>query len=143
VATGYHAIEFLLWGQDLNGTGPGAGNRPWTDYSRTACSNGHCERRGQYLLAASALLVDDLAWMVQQWARGGRARKQLAADGGVSAILTGLGSLSYGELAGERMKLGLLRHDPEAEHDCFSDDTHNSHYDDVLGTRAVYLGASA
>ena len=26
VATGYHAIEFLLWGQDLNGTGPGAGN---------------------------------------------------------------------------------------------------------------------
>ena len=28
VATGYHAIEFLLWGQDLNGTGPGAGNRP-------------------------------------------------------------------------------------------------------------------
>jgi putative iron-regulated protein len=54
-----------------------------------------------------------------------------------------LGSLSYGELAGERMKLGLLRHDPEAEHDCFSDDTHNSHYYDVLGTRAVYLGASA
>ena len=32
VATGYHAIEFLLWGQDLNGTGPGAGNRPYTDY---------------------------------------------------------------------------------------------------------------
>jgi putative iron-regulated protein len=32
VATGYHAIEFLLWGQDLNGTGPGAGNRPFTDY---------------------------------------------------------------------------------------------------------------
>lgn len=28
VATGYHAIEFLLWGQDLNGTNPGAGNRP-------------------------------------------------------------------------------------------------------------------
>ena len=28
VASGYHAIEFLLWGQDLNGTGPGAGARP-------------------------------------------------------------------------------------------------------------------
>ena len=25
VATGYHAVEFLLWGQDLNATGPGAG----------------------------------------------------------------------------------------------------------------------
>ena len=35
VATGYHAIEFLLWGQDLNGTGPGAGSRPWTDFSIT------------------------------------------------------------------------------------------------------------
>ncbi|MDB5536722.1 MAG: peptidase, partial [Devosia sp.] len=30
VATGYHAIEFLLWGQDLHGTGPGAGERPFT-----------------------------------------------------------------------------------------------------------------
>ncbi|MDX1319391.1 MAG: imelysin family protein, partial [Oceanospirillum sp.] len=27
VATGYHAIEFLLWGQDLNGTRTGAGER--------------------------------------------------------------------------------------------------------------------
>lgn len=37
VATGYHAIEFLLWGQDMHGTGPGAGERPYTDYdSRTA-----------------------------------------------------------------------------------------------------------
>ena len=41
VATGYHAIEFLLWGQDLNGNGPGAGNRPWTDYATgDACTNG-------------------------------------------------------------------------------------------------------
>ena len=33
VARGYHAIEFLLWGQDLNGTEPGAGERPYTDYA--------------------------------------------------------------------------------------------------------------
>lgn len=39
VATGYHAIEFLLWGQDLNGTGPGAGERPWTDFSQDQCTN--------------------------------------------------------------------------------------------------------
>jgi putative iron-regulated protein len=143
VATGYHAIEFLLWGQDLNGTGPGAGKRPWTDYSLKACSNGHCKRRGQYLLAASDLLVDDLAWMTKQWAKGGEARTQLLAqgpDGGLSMMLTGMGSLSYGELAGERMKLGLLLHDPEEEHDCFSDNTHNSHYYDVVGLRNVYFG---
>ena len=51
-----------------------------------------------------------------------------------------MGSLSYGELAGERMKLGLLLHDPEEEHDCFSDNTHNSHYYDVIGIRNVYTG---
>ena len=68
VATGYHAIEFLLWGQDLNGTGPGAGNRPWTDYSRTSCTHGNCDRRGQYLIAASELLVEDLAWIARQFA---------------------------------------------------------------------------
>src|SRR5690606_28830704 len=55
-------------------------------------------------------------------------------------ILTGLGSLSYGELAGERMKLGLMLNDPEEEHDCFSDNTHNSHYYDVVGMLAVYHG---
>ncbi|MEO0565671.1 MAG: imelysin family protein, partial [Chloroflexota bacterium] len=46
VATGYHAIEFLLWGQDLNGHGPGAGNRLWTDYAEgDACTGGNCDRR--------------------------------------------------------------------------------------------------
>ena len=37
VASGYHAIEFLLWGQDLNGTNPGAGARPATDYDVNDC----------------------------------------------------------------------------------------------------------
>ena len=55
-------------------------------------------------------------------------------------MLTGLGSLSYGELAGERMKLGLLLHDPEEEHDCFSDNTHNSHFYDQVGMMNVYTG---
>ncbi len=55
-------------------------------------------------------------------------------------MLTGMGSLSYGELAGERMKLGLMLHDPEEEQDCFSDNTYNSHYNDVVGIRGVYVG---
>ena len=49
--------------------------------------------------------------------------------------------MSYGELAGERMKLGLLLHDPEEEHDCFSDNTANSHYYDGKGIQNVYLGS--
>jgi putative iron-regulated protein len=143
VATGYHAIEFLLWGQDLNGTGPGAGNRQWTDYARQGCSNSNCDRRGQYLQVVTQMLVDDLAHIVKQWGTDGAARKALTAkglDAGISMILTGIGSLSYGELAGERMKLGLLLHDPEEEHDCFSDNTHNSHYNNVVGMLNVYGG---
>jgi putative iron-regulated protein len=135
VATGYHAIEFLLWGQDLNGTGPGAGNRPYTDYSTAA----HADRRAEYLDAATDLLVTDLEEMVADWQEGGAARKALE-EAGLPAIFTGMGSLSFGELAGERMKLGLLLHDPEEEHDCFSDNTYNSHLYDAVGIRNVYLG---
>ncbi|TNC74741.1 imelysin family protein [Rubellimicrobium roseum] len=143
VARGYHAIEFLLWGQDLNGHGPGAGDRPWTDYAQGAdCTNGNCDRRADYLRAATQLLVDDLAWMAAQWAEGGAAREAVTTDpqAGLQAMLTGMGSLSYGEQAGERMRLGLMLNDPEEEHDCFSDNTHNSHYYDGLGVQNVYLG---
>jgi Uncharacterized iron-regulated protein len=144
VATGYHAIEFLLWGQDLNGTGPGAGNRPFTDFAKgDACTNGNCDRRAEYLASASKLLLADLEEMVGNWAEGGAARTHLQGldeKAGLSAMLTGMGSLSYGELAGERMKLGLLLHDPEEEHDCFSDNTHASHLNDAIGIRDVYLG---
>ncbi|MFB9909961.1 imelysin family protein [Rhizobium paknamense] len=142
VATGYHAIEFLLWGQDLNGTGPGAGNRPYTDYDTKNCTGGHCDRRAEYLKSASTLLVKDLQEMVDAWTPEGEATKTLLDDpkAGITAILTGMGSLSYGELAGERMKLGLLLHDPEEEHDCFSDNTYNSHYYDAVGIRSAYIG---
>ncbi|WP_375688625.1 imelysin family protein [Pseudooceanicola sp. LIPI14-2-Ac024] len=143
VASGYHAIEFLLWGQDLNGTEHGAGDRPWTDYAQGAdCTGGNCDRRAAYLTAATELLVSDLEWMAGQWAEGGDARAAVTGDevAGLTAMLTGMGSLSYGEQAGERMKLGVMLNDPEEEHDCFSDNTHNSHYYDGLGIRNVYFG---
>lgn len=143
VASGYHAIEFLLWGQDLNGTGPGAGARPFTDFAvGDACTGGNCDRRVAYMQSATDLLVSDLEFMVAQWTADGAGRAAVTADpnAGLMAILTGMGSLSYGEQAGERMKLGLMLNDPEEEHDCFSDNTHNSHFYDGLGIRNVYLG---
>src|SRR5882672_9870722 len=143
VATGYHAIEFLLWGQDLHGTGPGAGERPASDYDLANCTHGNCDRRAAYLTVATQLLISDLKEMEADWAADGAARKQLAeggTDAGLTKILTGLGSLSYGELAGERMKLGLMLHDPEQEHDCFSDNTHNSHFYDEVGMMNIYYG---
>jgi putative iron-regulated protein len=143
VASGYHAIEFMLWGQDLNGTNPGAGNRPATDFATgEACTNGNCDRRAAYLQSATDLLVADLTEMVDNWDADGPARAAVTADPqkGILAILTGMGSLSYGELAGERIKLGLMLNDPEEEQDCFSDNTHNSHFYDGVGIRNVYLG---
>ncbi len=143
VARGYHAIEFLLWGQDLNGTEHGAGDRPFTDYVQGEdCTNGNCDRRADYLTSATELLVSDLEYMAGQWAEGGEAREAVLANEGegLIAILTGMGSLSYGELAGERMRLGVMLNDPEEEHDCFSDNTHNSHYYDGLGIQNAYLG---
>ena len=142
VATGYHAIEFLLWGQDLNGVGPGGGARPYTDYDVANCTGGHCARRAAYLIAATELLITDLEDIVATWSEGGEARTRLSGDAsvGLSAALTGMGSLSYGELAGERMKLGVMLHDPEEEQDCFSDNTHNAHYYAGLGIRNVWHG---
>jgi putative iron-regulated protein len=143
VATGYHAVEFLLWGQDLNGHGDGAGDRPFTDFVQgDACTGGNCDRRVDYLVAATDLLVSDLEWMAAQWAEGGAARTTLLADeqAGLSAMLTGMGSLSYGETAGERMRLGLMLNDPEEEHSCFADNTHNDHFFNGVGVRNVYLG---
>ncbi|MBC2768738.1 imelysin family protein [Pusillimonas minor] len=154
VATGYHAVEFLLWGQDLNGTGPApagatgspqarhAGNRPYTDFDLANCTGGNCDRRARYLQVVTQMLVDDLKEMVSYWQPGGKAREAVQADAktGLVAMLTGLGSLSYGELAGERIKLGLILHDSEEEHDCFSDNTHNAHYYNQVGMMNVYLG---
>ncbi|MCT4609468.1 MAG: peptidase [Pelagimonas sp.] len=142
VATGYHAIEFLLWGQDLNGTEHGAGARPASDFDTANCTGGNCDRRVAYLTAATDLLISDLEDAVANWSEGGQGRTDVTtdADKGIIMAFTGMGSLSYGEQAGERMKLGLLLNDPEEEHDCFSDNTHNSHYFDGLGIRNVYTG---
>ncbi|BCJ91511.1 peptidase [Terrihabitans soli] len=144
VAIGYHAIEFLLWGQDLNGTDKGAGDRKASDYDTANCTNGNCDRRRDYLKAATDLLVKDLEDMSASWGKDGEARKDVTgkeANEGLATILTGIGSLSYGELAGERIKLGLILHDPEEEHDCFSDNTHNSHFYDEQGMIAIYKGS--
>jgi putative iron-regulated protein len=154
VATGYHVIEFLLWGQDVNGTGPApadrtgtpqerhSGNRPHTDFDPSHCTGGQCERRGDYLKVAVRLLVDDLEDVVELWQEAGQARQDVVLDPrvGLSAMLTGLGSLSYGELAGERMKLGLLLNDAEGEQDDFSDNTHNAHFYNQVGMMNVYNG---
>ncbi len=144
VASGYHAIEFLLWGQDLNGTAPGAGERPYTDYIEGEdCSNGHCDRRRSYLKAVTELLVSDLEDMVKRWQPGGSLHTrytEMTEDEVMRSIVFSIGSLSLGELAGERMKVPLEASSTEDEHDCFSDNTHHSHYYNALGMQNLFMG---
>lgn len=146
VATGYHAIEFLLWGQDLNGTQGGAGDRPYTDFVQgQGCTHGNCDRRAAYLLAVTDLLISDLTEMVSQWAPD-QAHNYYAEfialpeNIALKRILYGMGSLSLGELAGERMKVALEANSPEDEQDCFSDNTHYAHYYNAKGVQNIYLG---
>lgn len=146
VATGYHAIEFLLWGQDLHGHALGAGERPYTDYVEgDGCTHGNCDRRRQYLAAATQLLVDDLQYMAGQWQPGDNDNYRetflsLAPSQALARIFYGMGSLSLGELGGERIKVALEANSTEDEHDCFSDNTHWSHYYNGLGIENIFLG---
>lgn len=144
VASGYHAIEFLLWGQDLNGTAAGAGERPYTDFAvGENCTHGHCQRRRDYLQAATTLLVKDLEDMSARWQKGGDLHAKyinLPPEQVMTNIVFSIGSLSLGELAGERMKVALEANSTEDEHDCFSDNTHYSHYYNALGMQNLFMG---
>ncbi|CAM1344417.1 imelysin family protein [Tenacibaculum amylolyticum] len=124
VTLGYHAIEFLLWGQDS--TDPSAkmaGQRPYTDYTTAA----NADRRGQYLQIATEILVEDLKSVADQWKSGAAYRNfflGLSKDDAIDKILTGAAKLSKGELAGERMATAVENQNQEDEHSCFSDNTH-------------------
>ena len=139
ISTGWHAIEFLLWGQDLSEAGPGA--RSFEDYVPGKGAN--AERRSRYLKVVTELLVDDLSAMVKAWAPGAknyRAAFEKQGQEAVRKIIVGLGSLSRGELAGERLEVALNSQDQEDEHSCFSDNTHRDAVTNAKGIQNVWLG---
>jgi putative iron-regulated protein len=143
ISTGYHAIEFLLWGQDLNGAGPG--NRPYTDYvTGSGGTAANQTRRGEYLLVVTDLLVENLQQLVNEWKPGSNNfRKDFnnaPADSAIAKIILGMGSLSGGELAGERMQVALNTKNQEDEHSCFSDNTHNDIVYDAKSIDNVFFG---
>jgi putative iron-regulated protein len=141
VSTGYHAIEFLLWGQDTDPAGPGT--RPHTDYIAGGTAP-NPDRRGLYLTLVAELLVDDLTTVTDAWAPGGDnyAGELLAIDRreALRRILQGMGSLSGSELSGERMGTALDNRDQEDEHSCFSDNTHRDLRANAISIQNVYLG---
>ncbi|QEE49803.1 hypothetical protein FUA48_09455 [Flavobacterium alkalisoli] len=143
ISTGYHAIEFLLWGQDL--TAPAdmiPGQRPYTDFvdGGTAINQ---DRRRDYLNVVADLLTDHLSYLVDQWKEGGAYRNvflALSEDTALQNMYLGITTLAAAELAVERMDVALANMDQEDEHSCFSDNTHRDIYLNFKGVYNVYKG---
>jgi putative iron-regulated protein len=147
VTTGIHAVEFMLWGSDFNGTEAGSGERPASDFAIDGmCADSDCERRSQYLGAATDLLVDDLTEMTDEWSPTAKTtsgtlaynflNSPLALDYMVGSMIT----MATDELASARMGSGLGLGDPEEEHDCFSDLSHIAIYHNFQGVKNAFYG---
>ena len=138
VSTGWHAIEFLLWGQDMDAVGPGA--RPVEDYT----TNENADRRATYLAVSSDTLLTHLQEMVDAWAPGQANYRAdfiaMPADEALANIITGAGALSAGELAGERINVAYSELSEEDEHSCFSDNTKADIIGNAMGVRMVMTG---
>ncbi len=143
IALGFHAIEFLLWGQDFNDDGPGS--RPHTDYVKEGTAP-NPERRGDYLRIVTEILAEDLERMVKAWdlekptSYASRMVSEPPLEG-LLKIITGIGMLASDELSGERMAVAYDTADQEDEQSCFSDTTHLDLIANAEGIRNVYLGA--
>lgn len=139
ISDGYHAIEFLLWGQALQPIGPG--QRPATDYMAGG-PRPNVDRRTAYLRAAIQGVIAHLTAVRDQWAPAATYRTGFIAGGkdSVALALTGLGKLSKGELAGERINAPYASKSRRDQHDCFSSDTLTDYNRDALGIQAMYLG---
>ena len=136
VSTGWHAIEFLLWGQD--NSLETAGQRKYTDYIAGKNNN---DRRRDYLLKVSELLLEHLRWLDSQWKPNGSGRQDfLSKNSPGSDILTGIATLAGFELSSERIATALDSGDPEDEHSCFSDQTHLDIKANFNGIKNIYLG---
>jgi putative iron-regulated protein len=144
ISTGYHAIEFLLWGQDVDDDGPG--NRPFTDYVTGAMGTAaNQDRRGQYLATVSDLLVENLQTLVDAWDPDGDDNYRaeflaLEPAEALGKIMSGMIILSGFETGSERLQAALEAGDQEEEHSCFSDNTHRDMVQDVRGVRNVWMG---
>lgn len=164
VSSGYHAIEFLLWGQDqdyANFTedkithGPMvAGQRPITDFTTDKLA----KRRLDYLNAAADKLVTDIDVVTNAWAdkvegnkglyraallgqlKGKQASKNIAGDEALRNIFAGMGMFIKSELANERIAVAVLTPSEEDEHSCFSDNTHRDIAQNFKGFKNVLMG---
>lgn len=169
VATGYHAIEFLLWGQDQDygnfmedKVTPGAmtaGQRPLSDFT----TDPFAARRLDYLNVATEKLVNDLETVTKAWDKniskncakdatgcyrgallgelqGKDSKKNIASKAALKDIIAGMGTFMKSELANERIAVAVLTPSEEDEHSCFSDNTHRDIAQNYAGFKNVLMG---
>ena len=157
VATGYHAVEFLLWGQDQDYAnfmkdavthGPMvAGERPLSDYT----TDKNADRRKAYLNAATAKIVSDLEVVSSAWREGAAYRnallnkakessRNIAPQKALKQIFKGMGVFIKSEVANERIAIAVLTPSEEDEHSCFSDNTHRDIAANYQGFKNILLG---
>jgi putative iron-regulated protein len=139
VCTGWHAIEFMLWGRDLSESGPGA--RPAADF--VDAKSPHAARRREYLLEITDMLCEDLVRLEKAWAADSdNHRKRFVAEPerSMRSIITGPSLLVGFEMTGERLAVPLETRDQEEEHSCFSDTTHIDYRSNIRGVAAVLRG---
>jgi putative iron-regulated protein len=161
VASGYHAVEFLLWGQDQDYSNflkdsvtPGAmaaGNRPLSDFT----SDKNAKRRLDYLQVASEKIVNDLELITSAWQKdvkgnvglyqaalkgqlkGDDISKNIKSTDALKQIISGMGVFVKSELANERIAVAVLTPSEEDEQSCFSDNTHRDIANNYLGFKNI------
>jgi putative iron-regulated protein len=169
VATGYHAIEFLLWGQDqdysnfmkdsITHGSMRAGERPLSDFT----SDTYAKRRLNYLKAVSSKLVLDLKKVANAWSpqisnncdadtkgcyrgainnllKGTDVNKNISQNKVMKQILSGMGMFIKSEIANERIAVAVLTPSEEDEPSCFSDNTHRDIASAYQGFKNVLTG---
>ncbi len=142
VISGYHAIEFLLWGEDADPKS--AGKRTHTDYVATDDNN--AARRGAYLTACADLLVRQLSDLLGEWRSGKPDNyravfEKLPVDEALANIFTGAVAVAGAEFAERRLAAPYAAADGTGEQSDFSDTTHIDVLHNVAGLANLAAGA--
>jgi putative iron-regulated protein len=140
ISCGYHAIEFMLWGQDVYVDSPG--KRPYQDFISGVANN---DRRRTYLSLNCDLLIEHLTVLCDAWNPENKNNyaaqfKAAPVNESLQKILTGMGVLGKVEMAGERMFTAYDNASQEDEQSCFSDNTKADLMNNAGGVINVFFG---
>jgi putative iron-regulated protein len=139
--TGYHVIEFLLWGEDLDKES--SGKRSFKDYDKN--NSELAKRRADYLLACCELLIQDLKDLVFEWDTESKnnlrsSLESMPSDQAITKIL-GMVSFLADDLAKSQIGSIISKGATFKEQSTFSDTTHFDFLHTVAGISNLAAGA--